>query len=165
MTNELVKLAVCLAGTGLLMMTSGLVVRGVLRVISRESMNDILEESAGDDDDDDDEERDGRRRGATARGVEQGGGPDATALGLRVKRIRDTGLVVGKCENILIVVLVLLDAYTALSIIFAGKAWIRRREMRRGSLYFLAGTMVNVTYSVLFALGIKLVLVWFWSTC
>lgn len=52
----------------------------------------------------------------------------------------------------------LLGAYTALSIIFAGKAWIRREEMRRGSLYFLAGTMVNVTYSVLFALGIRLLL-------
>ena len=74
------------------------------------------------------------------------------------KRDRDTGVVVGKCENILIVALVLLGAYTALSIIFAAKAWVRHEDMSQNSLYFLAGTMVNVTYSLLFALGLRWIL-------
>jgi hypothetical protein len=73
------------------------------------------------------------------------------------KRVRDTGVVVGKCENILIVVLVLVGAYTALSVLFAGKALVRREDMSRNSLYFLAGTMVNVTYSLLIALLIRAV--------
>ncbi len=71
------------------------------------------------------------------------------------KRVRDTGAVVGKCENILIVVMVLVGAYTALSVLFAGKAFVRREDMSTNSLYFLAGTMVNVTYSLLVALIIK----------
>ena len=72
------------------------------------------------------------------------------------QRVRDTGVVVGKCENILIVVLVFVGAYTALSVLFAGKAFVRREDMSTNSLYFLAGTMVNVTYSLLFALTIRL---------
>ena len=71
------------------------------------------------------------------------------------KRVRDTGVVVGKCENVLIVALVLAGAYTALSVIFAAKAFVRREDMSTNSLYFLAGTMVNVTYSLLVALALK----------
>jgi hypothetical protein len=36
-------------------------------------------------------------------------------------KIRDTGFIVGKCENLLIPSLILLDAYTALAIIFTAK--------------------------------------------
>jgi len=74
------------------------------------------------------------------------------------KRVRDTGAVVGKCENILILAFVLAGAYTALSVIFAAKAFVRREDMSTNSLYFLAGTMVNVTYSLLVALALKGVL-------
>lgn len=73
------------------------------------------------------------------------------------ERVRDTGVVVGKCENILIVVFVLVGAYTALTVLFAGKALVRREDMSRNSLYFLAGTMVNVTYSIVAALLIRVV--------
>ncbi len=72
--------------------------------------------------------------------------------------MRDTGAVVGKCENILIVIFVLAGAYTALSVLIAGKALVRREDMRQNSLYFLAGTMVNVTYSLLIALAIRAVI-------
>ncbi|MBD3367790.1 MAG: hypothetical protein GF405_06410 [Candidatus Eisenbacteria bacterium] len=68
---------------------------------------------------------------------------------------RATGVVVGKCENLLILTLVLLGAYTALSIIFAGKAFVRREDLKTNSLYYLAGTMVNVTYSLLVALAVR----------
>jgi hypothetical protein len=68
---------------------------------------------------------------------------------------RDTGVVVGKCENLLVLTLVLLGAYTALSIIFAGKAFVRREDLKTNSLYYLAGTMVNVTYSLLVALAVR----------
>jgi hypothetical protein len=43
----------------------------------------------------------------------------------------------------------------ALSVLFAGKAFVRREDMTTNSLYFLAGTMVNVTYSLLMALVLK----------
>jgi hypothetical protein len=106
--------AVAVGGCVLLMVTSGGVVKGVLRGIAKEDVEGKLE-----------------------------------------KRVRDTGVVVGKCENILIVAFVLAGAYTALSVIFAAKAFVRREDMSTNSLYFLAGTMVNVTYSLLVALVLK----------
>ncbi len=60
------------------------------------------------------------------------------------KRTGDTDFVVGKCENILILTFMLLGAYTALALVFAAKAIVRREDMRTNSLYFLAGTMVQV---------------------
>lgn len=78
-------------------------------------------------------------------------------LGLS-ENVRDTGFVIGKCENILIITLMLLNAYTALAVIFAAKAIVRREDMSRNSLYFLAGTMVNVTYSVVVGAVIKILI-------
>jgi len=51
-----------------------------------------------------------------------------------------------------------MGAYTALSVIFAAKTIVRRDDMAKNSLFFLAGTMVNVTYSVVFGLIIKLLI-------
>ena len=64
-------------------------------------------------------------------------------------RQRDIGAIVGKCENVLLFAFVLVEAYTALAIIFAAKSLVRREDMDRDSLFYLAGTLVNVTYSLL----------------
>ena len=74
------------------------------------------------------------------------------------KEVQDTGFVIGKCENLLILSFMLLDAYTALALIFAAKALVRREDMSKNSLYFLVGTMVNVTYSIMFGLILKAVI-------
>ncbi len=74
------------------------------------------------------------------------------------KEVRDTGFVVGKCENLLIMTFMFLNAYTALALIFAAKAIVRREDMSKNSLFFLAGTMINVTYSILAGLIIKLLI-------
>lgn len=71
---------------------------------------------------------------------------------------RDTGFVVGKCENLLIVTFILLDAYTALAIIFAAKAVVRREDMSKNTLFFLAGTMINVTYSIIIGFIVKIII-------
>ncbi len=65
------------------------------------------------------------------------------------KEVRDTGFVVGKCENLLILTFMFLNAYTALALVFAAKAIVRREDMSKNSLFFLAGTMINVTYSIM----------------
>ena len=62
------------------------------------------------------------------------------------KEVRDTGFVIGKCENLLILTFMLLEAYTALALVFAAKAIVRREDMSKNSLFFLAGTMINITY-------------------
>jgi len=60
------------------------------------------------------------------------------------------GNIIGRCENLLIVTFVILQAYTALALVFTAKAIVRREDMAgENSLYFLAGTMINVTYSLL----------------
>lgn len=70
------------------------------------------------------------------------------------KETIDTGAIVGKSENVLVLALVLANAYTALAVIFAAKSIIRREDMTSGdTLYYLAGTMVNFTYSVIFAIA------------
>jgi hypothetical protein len=68
------------------------------------------------------------------------------------KEALDTGFIVGKCENLLILTFMLLEAYTALALIFAAKTVVRREDMSKNSLYFLAGTMINVTYSIMVGL-------------
>ncbi|MDL1969984.1 MAG: hypothetical protein LWW94_03225 [Candidatus Desulfofervidaceae bacterium] len=74
------------------------------------------------------------------------------------KETRDTGFVIGKCENLLILTFMLLGAYTALALIFTAKTVIRKEDIHKNSLYFLAGTMVNLTYSVLIGIIVKILL-------
>jgi len=74
------------------------------------------------------------------------------------KETRDVGFVIGKCENLLILTFMLLGDYTALAIIFAAKAIVRREDMSKNSIYFLAGTMVNVTYSLMVGVVVKVLL-------
>ena len=75
------------------------------------------------------------------------------------KKQMDTGTIVGKCENLLIFIFMILQAYTALGIIFAAKAIVRSEDMKgKKSLYFLAGIMVNVTYSIVLGLIVKVII-------
>ena len=72
------------------------------------------------------------------------------------KYIRDyTGVIIGKCENILVFVFIIFDQYTALALIFTAKTVVRAEAIRADPLYYLAGTMINVTYSIIIALVIK----------
>lgn len=62
---------------------------------------------------------------------------------------RDTGRVIGKCENVLVLTLVYVGAYTALGLVFAAKSIVRREDMTsRDTTWYLAGTLVNFTYSI-----------------
>ncbi len=77
------------------------------------------------------------------------------------KEVLDTGFIIGKCENILILTFMFLDAYTALALIFAAKTIVRREDMSKNSLFFLAGTMINVTYSIIIGLAVKILIGFF----
>ncbi len=59
---------------------------------------------------------------------------------------------------ILILTFMFLEAYTALALVFTAKAIIRREDMSKNSLFFLAGTMINVTYSIMAGLAVKLLM-------
>lgn len=67
----------------------------------------------------------------------------------------DTGWLIGRLENVLVLTLVVTGQYTALSIIFAAKSWVRREDTAtENTTYYLAGTLVNFTYSILAGLAL-----------
>lgn len=65
----------------------------------------------------------------------------------------DTGRAIGKLENVLVLSLMLVEAYTALGLIFAAKSIVRRADMSTGDTsYYLTGTVANFTYTVVIGL-------------
>ncbi len=70
----------------------------------------------------------------------------------------DTGTIIGKCENILTLTMILLGAYTGLALIFTAKSIIRADLMKKDPKYYLGGTLVNFTYSILIGLAIITIL-------
>lgn len=74
------------------------------------------------------------------------------------ERERDIGSIVGKTENVLVLTFMLLGAYTALAIVFAAKSIVRREDMKNNSLFYLAGTLVNFTYSIVVGLLVRIAL-------
>lgn len=75
-----------------------------------------------------------------------------------VQKRLDIGSIIGKCENVLILVFLILEAYTALAIVVTAKTIVRKEEIEKNSMYFLAGTLINVSYSVLIGFILKLLL-------
>lgn len=68
------------------------------------------------------------------------------------------GTIIGKCENFLTVTFILANAYTGLALVFTAKSIIRKDDMKRNPKYFLGGTLVNFSYSVLMGFLIKILL-------
>lgn len=61
----------------------------------------------------------------------------------------DTGRAIGKLENVLVLTLMVMEAYTALGVIFAAKSLVRKDDMSGGDTsYYLTGTLANFTYSI-----------------
>jgi hypothetical protein len=67
----------------------------------------------------------------------------------------DTGFIIGKCENIITLTLVLLSAFTALALIFTAKSIVRLEDIKKDPKYYLGGTMINFTYSLLMGVIIR----------
>jgi hypothetical protein len=65
------------------------------------------------------------------------------------------GTIVGKCENFLTITLILENALTGLALIFAAKSIVRADDIKKDPRYYLAGTLVNFSYSVLMGYVIK----------
>ncbi|EMA53232.1 MULTISPECIES: hypothetical protein [Halococcus] len=71
----------------------------------------------------------------------------------------DTGSVIGKVENVLILTLTLLGAYTALGLVFTAKSIVRWQDISSGNTtYYLTGSVANVTYSLVFGIVLRRVL-------
>ncbi|WP_435334562.1 hypothetical protein [Haloarchaeobius sp. TZWWS8] len=67
----------------------------------------------------------------------------------------DTGRSIGKLENVLVLTFMLMQAYTALGVIFAAKSIVRKSDMDAGDTsYYLTGTIANFAYSVVVGLAL-----------
>lgn len=73
------------------------------------------------------------------------------------KAIKD-GYLIGKCENTIIFAMVLADAFTGLALVFAAKNLVRKEEIQQNSSFFLVGTMVNFTATLVVAFAVKYLL-------
>jgi hypothetical protein len=124
-------------GAFLLLFTSGTVVRRVMNIIYKKNLADLA---------------------SANNGADNVAVPNVTEEKLARDRI-STGLIIGKCENLIIYLMVLTGSYTALAIIFTAKTIIRKEDIAKNSMFFLAGTMINVTYSLLISILVKLLIV------
>lgn len=70
----------------------------------------------------------------------------------------DTGMIIGKCENILIVTLVLVNQFGGLGLIFTAKALARSKQIEENPGYFLGGTLVNLVWAMIVALAAQLLI-------
>jgi phage shock protein PspC (stress-responsive transcriptional regulator) len=73
------------------------------------------------------------------------------------REIRD-GYIIGKCENIIILSFILVGEVTGLALIFAAKNLARQKDIRENAGFFLAGTMVNFTATLVIAYILKYIL-------
>lgn len=69
-----------------------------------------------------------------------------------------SGVIIGKCENLLTVTLVLMNEITGLSILFAAKSLVRKEDIRKDSRWYLGGMLVNLTWGVLMGWLLRIVL-------
>ena len=68
----------------------------------------------------------------------------------------DTGTIIGKCENILTVTFILAGEITGLVLVFAAKSLIRKELINEDAKYYLGGTLINFSFSVLMGFLIRI---------
>ncbi len=82
---------------------------------------------------------------------------DGKIDGIDDKLIKE-GRIIGKCENLIILTFVLAGELTGLTLIFAAKSLARRKDIDDNAGFFLAGTMVNFTTTLLLGYILKFTL-------
>ncbi|XGA81309.1 hypothetical protein OR573_06645 [Halomonas sp. CH40] len=71
------------------------------------------------------------------------------------------GGVIGKLENVLVLTIVMVEAYTALALIFAAKNIVRIDKNDEKSInYYILGTLANFTWSLVMAMLAKFVIIY-----
>lgn len=63
----------------------------------------------------------------------------------------DPSVVIGKCENLITVTLVLTNNLAGLAVVFAAKSLVRSDAIKRDPGFYLGGTLVNLVWGLLVA--------------
>jgi len=74
--------------------------------------------------------------------------------------LRGAGLVIGIVERIMVLTFVLVNQYTAITVIFAAKSIARFNELkdRKMAEYYLVGTLVSITFALLAGIIVRAIL-------
>ncbi|MCK4475602.1 MAG: hypothetical protein KAU16_02650 [Methanophagales archaeon] len=75
--------------------------------------------------------------------------------------LKGAGMVIGIVERVMVLTFVLVDQYTAITVIFAAKSIARFNELkdRKMAEYYLIGTLVSITFALLVGIVIRAILV------
>ena len=74
--------------------------------------------------------------------------------------LRGAGMVIGIVERIMVLTFVLVNQYTAITVIFAAKSIARFNELkdRKMAEYYLTGTLVSITFALLVGIIVRAIL-------
>ena len=75
--------------------------------------------------------------------------------------LKGAGVVIGVIERIIVLTLVLVDQYTAITVIFAAKSIARFNELkdRKMAEYYLIGTLLSIAFAMIVGIITRLVIV------
>ena len=75
--------------------------------------------------------------------------------------LKGAGMVIGIVERVMVLTFVLVNQYTAITVIFAAKSIARFNELkdRKMAEYYLIGTLVSITFALLVGIVVRAILV------
>jgi hypothetical protein len=83
--------------------------------------------------------------------------PPAPPTGIVSPRPRfDPSMVIGKAENLLVLILVLARVETGLALLVSAKALVRKEAIEKNPGFFLGGMLVNLAWSLIVAYAVRL---------
>lgn len=68
------------------------------------------------------------------------------------------GKIIGKCENVMVITFIIANEITGLALIFAAKNIVRADKIKENASFYLAGTLVNFTASLIIGYCLKILI-------
>ncbi len=79
---------------------------------------------------------------------------------VEISGLRGAGTIIGIIERVMVLTFVLVDQYTAITVIFAAKSIARFNELkdRKMAEYYLIGTLLSITFALLVGVVVRAIL-------
>lgn len=79
---------------------------------------------------------------------------------VEISGLKGAGMVIGIAERVMVLTFVLVNQYTAITVIFAAKSIARFNELkdRKMAEYYLIGTLVSITFALLVGIVVRAIL-------
>ncbi|NOY76480.1 MAG: hypothetical protein GXO76_01290 [Calditrichaeota bacterium] len=81
---------------------------------------------------------------------------------VRTSKIRpivwNVGTMIGLCETFIVITFILFNQFSALALVVAAKSLVRMKKMEEQPEYYLLGTFLNISFSILIGSLLKIFL-------